>query len=254
MKPRILCSFANSGERNAIRLLFEELKYSPDYTYSVSEVISKLSVSTYDICIMNPDCSPLNGFDASQMLRKDFRCFTPIIAVTRTAGDHFSDRCFHSGMNDYISSPFSASELEYKIRLWTSNRMGFLSPYEMRLEYIVRSYQTLENMIADNSLTPDFIASVCTRLLSEVRMLFDYEERLMRRINYPGMDDHALEHKSFLRHLDRLRFTASKTGLEESVQSLQLECKWFFKHIDKFDTPLYQHLKNTPETAQVRTS
>lgn len=250
MRYKILCSFTDSAERNAIRMLFEQINYYPDYTYSVSEVITKLSSEKYDLCIINPDSRPLNGFDATQMLRKDFRCFVPIIAVANGLNDHFSERCFHSGINDYMFSPFNVPELEYKIRLWTAYTSHSLSPYERRLEYVVRSYQTLEGMIAENSLIPNLIECVCIRLLSEIRMLFEYEERIMLRMNDQHLDDHLIEHQSFLRHLDRLRFTSSKTNLEESIEAIQLESKWLFKHIDKFDTPLYQRLKRINETIQ----
>ena len=64
----------------------------------------------------------MDGLEATQRLRQE-PCFAslPIIALTAHALDGDRDRCLAAGMNDYLSKPFTTSELLAVLARWTDD-------------------------------------------------------------------------------------------------------------------------------------
>lgn len=78
----------------------------------------------FDVILMDCHMPVMDGFEATQTIRELERRNTltpvPIVAVTAHAMQHEQDRCFLSGMNDYLSKPFSRADLLGKLKKWAA--------------------------------------------------------------------------------------------------------------------------------------
>jgi len=80
------------------------------------EALDKTAIETYDLVLMDLQMPEMDGYTASEELRK--RGFkTPILALTASVMLDVGDRVFKSGMNDFITKPFDPDDLFNKIRL-----------------------------------------------------------------------------------------------------------------------------------------
>lgn len=79
------------------------------------ESLEKTAINTYDLVLMDLQMPEMDGYTASEELRK--RGFTiPILALTASVMLDVGDRVFKSGMNDFITKPFDPDDLYNKIR------------------------------------------------------------------------------------------------------------------------------------------
>jgi len=78
----------------------------------------------FDVILMDCHMPIMDGFEATQTIRELERRNTlmpvPIVAVTAHAMQHEQDRCFLSGMDDYLSKPFSRADLLGKLKKWAT--------------------------------------------------------------------------------------------------------------------------------------
>jgi CheY-like chemotaxis protein len=64
----------------------------------------------------------MDGYEATQYIRKELGITIPIVAMTADAISGESDKCIDVGMNGYISKPFDAIELYHKILDFTKTK------------------------------------------------------------------------------------------------------------------------------------
>jgi CheY-like chemotaxis protein len=60
----------------------------------------------------------MDGYEATRTIRERESSRTPIIALTADAMSGASDRCLASGMDDYISKPFTLKQLREILERW----------------------------------------------------------------------------------------------------------------------------------------
>jgi CheY-like chemotaxis protein len=72
----------------------------------------------FDLVLMDVQMPIMNGFEATEQLRKELELEIPIIALTANAirGDH--QKCLSAGMNDYLAKPFHENELLKIVHDW----------------------------------------------------------------------------------------------------------------------------------------
>jgi PAS domain S-box-containing protein len=85
------------------------------------EAIDKIKTETFDLILMDVQMPEMNGYEATQFIRKELKLNIPIIALTANAiiGDY--EKCIIAGMNDYISKPFEKASLFKKMSLLIQN-------------------------------------------------------------------------------------------------------------------------------------
>lgn len=81
--------------------------------------IEKLQKNTYDIILMDLQMPEMNGFEATEYIRKQMKLTLPIIALTADVTTVDLAKCKSVGMNDYISKPVDE-------RLLYSKLIGFI--------------------------------------------------------------------------------------------------------------------------------
>jgi PAS domain S-box-containing protein len=88
------------------------------------EAIEKLGNVEFDLVLMDVQMQEMDGFETTRIIRrreaKENRRPVPIIAMTAHALTGDREKCHLAGMDDYISKPFNAKELQRKIIYYTS--------------------------------------------------------------------------------------------------------------------------------------
>lgn len=80
--------------------------------------IDKISEGEYDVVLMDVQMPIMDGYEASRTIRamSDIKKRgIPIVAMTASVIKSEVDKCYESGMNDFIAKPFDSTELRNKI-------------------------------------------------------------------------------------------------------------------------------------------
>jgi PAS domain S-box-containing protein len=78
-----------------------------------------------DLVLMDVQMPILNGYQATQAIRESERNDrTPIIALTAGTIKGERERCLQAGMDDYLSKPITASQLQQMLEKWLKMRQG----------------------------------------------------------------------------------------------------------------------------------
>jgi len=115
-KYTILCVEDNIINQEVMGSIISSRGYRYLPAYNGREALDILKESKVDLVLMDIQLPELNGFQVSEMIRKeiDNECKLPIIAITAYAMSEDKDKCIEAGMVDYISKPFNIEEL-YKV-------------------------------------------------------------------------------------------------------------------------------------------
>ncbi|WP_161575433.1 response regulator [Beggiatoa leptomitoformis] len=81
------------------------------------EVLVALNAQNYDLIFMDCQMPKMDGYQATESIRQQEKklktdSHIPIIAVTANAINGARERCFISGMDDYLSKPINSHDLE----------------------------------------------------------------------------------------------------------------------------------------------
>jgi signal transduction histidine kinase/CheY-like chemotaxis protein len=87
------------------------------------EAIEQFKKENPDVILMDIQMPKKNGYEATAEIRKLKNSGNiPIIALTAGTMSEDKEKCFKSGMNDYISKPINQYDLEKVLRQWVGSR------------------------------------------------------------------------------------------------------------------------------------
>ena len=98
-----------------MRTLLDDLEFTCDIASNGQIAIEKLQKEKYDIILMDLQMPVMNGFEATEYIRKKMNLDIPIVALTADVTTVDMDKCKLVGMNDYISKPVDERLLYSKI-------------------------------------------------------------------------------------------------------------------------------------------
>jgi CheY-like chemotaxis protein len=101
------------------------LGYSTELAENGAEAVARVRIRRYDLIFMDVQMPVMDGFQATQEIRNlgEPSSSTPIVAVTANALQSEREKCFSSGMDDYITKPVDRERLTEALRRWVgSNR------------------------------------------------------------------------------------------------------------------------------------
>ena len=114
---RILLAEDHPTNRRLCELVLEGLGQRADVAVNGLQALRRVEEQAYDVILMDCHMPELDGYDATRAIRalEQGRPKTPrahIIALTANALVGERERCLASGMDDYITKPFTALQLE----------------------------------------------------------------------------------------------------------------------------------------------
>jgi PAS domain S-box-containing protein len=98
-----------------IKIILSDFGFEHDVVDNGKIAIEKLQTNTYDIVLMDLQMPEMNGFEATEFIRKTMQSNIPIIALTADVTTVDTDKCKEFGMDDYVSKPIEENELYSKI-------------------------------------------------------------------------------------------------------------------------------------------
>lgn len=123
-KLQILLVEDNYIERKVISMLGEKVGVAVVTASTAREALEQLSEHhAFALVLMDwqlPDMSGLECAKAIRELEGKSGRHVPIIAVTANALLGDKQKCLESGMDDYLSKPFTMQQFETTIRRWLS--------------------------------------------------------------------------------------------------------------------------------------
>ncbi len=103
--------------------MLEELGHRVEVADNGREAAEAVKTRTYDLIFMDCHMPEMDGFAATQAIRRYQEALAPplrvpIVALTANAMVGDRDRCLAVGMDDYLSKPFTLQQLEAVIQRW----------------------------------------------------------------------------------------------------------------------------------------
>ena len=115
----ILVAEDNEINQSLITHLFKSWDLKFEMVSNGQEAIKKLQLKKYDLILMDIQMPEMDGYTATQEIRKKLKLDTPIIAMTAHALAGEREKCLSYGMNEYISKPLREEQLHNLIARFT---------------------------------------------------------------------------------------------------------------------------------------
>jgi PAS domain S-box-containing protein len=82
------------------------------------QAIDAIQQQAFDLVLMDIQMPVKNGYEATEIIRKELKLTIPIIALTANAIKGEQEKCLAVGMNDYVSKPFREEDLVAILLKW----------------------------------------------------------------------------------------------------------------------------------------
>jgi len=113
---RFLVAEDNLTNQMVARGFLEKMGHQAEFAANGNEVLEMLKLKSYDAILMDCQMPEMDGYTATREIRADElkRGVPPITIIAVTAFAMATDRakCLEAGMNDYLSKPLGAAELQ----------------------------------------------------------------------------------------------------------------------------------------------
>jgi CheY-like chemotaxis protein len=118
----ILLAEDNRVNQKVATFMLEKLGYKVDVALNGVEVLEKIENDKYDLIFMDCQMPEMDGYEATRKVRQlgseHHSHNIPIIALTAHAMKSNDEECYAAGMNDYLTKPVRAEELDAILSKW----------------------------------------------------------------------------------------------------------------------------------------
>jgi PAS domain S-box-containing protein len=137
LSGRVLLVEDNPVNREVATGLLELLGFHVNSVEDGRQALEASSRDSYDVILMDCQMPVMDGLTATARIREREReahaARIPIIALTANAISGDREQCLNAGMDDYLSKPFSQSQMSDMLSRWLSRTGTSLSPRNSRL-------------------------------------------------------------------------------------------------------------------------
>ncbi|OQW33477.1 MAG: hypothetical protein A4E19_03520 [Nitrospira sp. SG-bin1] len=122
LSGHVLLAEDNPVNQEIALLMLKTLGCSVTVVQNGRQMIAHAQTTPYDLILMDCQMPEMDGFEATRVIREweqsHSKAARPIIALTAHATPGDREQCLASGMNDYISKPFSMEHLKTVLISW----------------------------------------------------------------------------------------------------------------------------------------
>jgi CheY-like chemotaxis protein len=113
------------NQKVAVRIL-ENLNCRVDVAASGREALEQLELFDYDVVFMDCQMPELDGYEATQEMRRrqGAGARIPVVAMTANALKGDRERCLEAGMDDYMAKPVGPDAFREMLDRWTGRVVG----------------------------------------------------------------------------------------------------------------------------------
>jgi CheY-like chemotaxis protein len=110
---RILVVEDNPANLHVVLTVLQALGYAPDTAQTGQTGIEMAEVGAYDLILLDVQLPDIDGWAVARHLRQHVRAKRlTIVAITAGVTPDDRQRCFDSGMDDFVMKPFKISTLK----------------------------------------------------------------------------------------------------------------------------------------------
>ncbi|HEX8515513.1 MAG TPA: PAS domain S-box protein [Bacteroidia bacterium] len=179
-----------------MKTLLEDFGFEMDIASNGKIAIEKLKDNSYDIILMDLQMPEMNGFDATEYIRKTLHSEVPIIALTADVTTVDVQKCKAVGMNDYISKPIDDKLLYSKIIKYLKKadvkKMSELNSEEVTVEHHEK-YTNLDYLMKRTKSNPVLMMEMISLYLEQTPPLIAAMKKSMKEKDWKML--HASVHK-----------------------------------------------------------
>jgi signal transduction histidine kinase/CheY-like chemotaxis protein/HPt (histidine-containing phosphotransfer) domain-containing protein len=210
--------------------MLEKMGYRADIVGNGREVLQALSRQTYDVVLMDVQMPEMDGFEATRVIREQETGADTghlhIIALTAHAMKGDQERCLRAGMDDYLSKPVRAKELQAAlIRSIRETQPGnepelvSVNPKHEATDVIDPAVLAdLQQMQSDGGM-PDLIAELLSAFRNDAEPLFPVMQNAVRNGNAEVLRQAAHGLRGVAANLGGRRLAALCRELEQKGQA-----------------------------------
>jgi CheY-like chemotaxis protein len=111
LSARILLAEDNAINQKVAQFMLKRAGYAVDIVWDGSTAVQACCAQDYDVVLMDCQMPEMDGLEATRQIRKLNKPQPVIIAVTAHAIAGYREKCLESGMDDYVSKPYTADQL-----------------------------------------------------------------------------------------------------------------------------------------------
>ncbi|MDK2631679.1 response regulator, partial [Vibrio vulnificus] len=97
--------------------MLKKLQVTPEVRNNGAEALQAVSQQDYDLIFMDCRMPEMDGYEASHYLREQGLA-THIVALTAGTTLEEREKCLVSGMNDILTKPYTADDVERMMLKW----------------------------------------------------------------------------------------------------------------------------------------
>ncbi len=173
-----------------IKTLLEKLNCVIDIADNGEIACEMLKHKKYTIILMDLQMPQMDGFEATERIRKYLMLDTPIIALTANVTTVDVKKCKAIGMNDYISKPIDENLLYKMIAKYSKIKRSSLVTNNVDQQYAFKSTTSpfYSNYLLEiTSGNPQAITEIVTAYLEEIPQLTDAMLKSIDNLDWNGL-------------------------------------------------------------------
>lgn len=203
------------------------------------EAIELLKKRKFDVVLMDLHLPLLNGFETTKYIRETLMLDIPVIAITANVINGEEKKCLESGMNGFISKPYTEKDLVDKIKesINSSDKSQMKTAGAANTENAeLYSISTLEHICQGNQ---SMIAEMLNAFIKQVPVTIKDIKAA-----YQSMDFHSIyiAAHNIKPNIDTLEISSLKENIRqiESYATLQKNGSELLRLITVLDTTLFK--------------
>lgn len=103
---RVLVVDDNMMNIMVVKVILSEYEITLSEATNGDQAVAFLEKNPTDLILMDLKMPVLDGFQATNIIRKKLKLVTPIIALTANSLEEEKQKCLEIGMNYYLTKPF----------------------------------------------------------------------------------------------------------------------------------------------------